>query len=155
MILHLSGSCSGDHCNYVVRPPLVFSTIILDYSITKASFSFFILPKFSPTGCSTKQYRSWLHFLKQCVTRIITTSALRCASVRGTIWLGFIMWSKDRKYIVTHFSTLKHISVQKCSAHSDTADNYQLTLNLHVSQQFIIIMTMKKVYKLSTMRCNG
>jgi len=80
--------------------------ITLDFSITQASSSVFILPKFSPAGCSTKQYRSWLHFLKQCVTRITTASALRCASVRGTTWLGFIMWSKDRKYILS--DTLQH-----------------------------------------------
>jgi hypothetical protein len=40
------------------------------------------------------------------VTRITTASALRCASVRGTTWLGFIMWSKDRKYILS--DTLQH-----------------------------------------------
>jgi len=45
--------------------------------------------------------------------------------------------------------------VQKCSAHSDTADNYQWTPGLHVSQRFIVIMKMKKVYKLSTTSWNG
>jgi len=56
---------------------------------------------------------------------------------------------------VTHFNTLKHMSVQTCSAHCDAADNHQWTPCLHVSQEYIIVMTMKKVHKLSAMCWNG
>jgi hypothetical protein len=56
--------------------------------------------------------------------------------------------------LVTPFNMLIHFSVQKCSADFYTADNYQWTPSLHVSQRFVIIM-MKKVYKLCTICCNG